>query len=449
MPVTPGGVPFHSYDTMPRGARLNGPSLMAILRPESEVRAMRNRAWVWVLVAVLVGAGIWMAAGGDRNPVAKPRADRSNDNLQLPAKPAPRAKVPGQLFILGFYDETEEARGEDILATLRRHRNQIEYLSPFWYSVRADGSIVDRSDRDLRDFAARENIKLMPLFNNHEGTDAFLHDAGARRRAVTNIVHLVRQHGYGGVQIDFQLLEPQSRQELTTFLRELRQALPEDKAITVSVIPHRHQEDSAQHSKDAYSYKGLAQYARIVLMAYDRHGELTGPGPVSPLDWVGEVVAAAREDGVPADKIWLGIPAYGYDWAENRDRATPVPLREVRTLTRQRDIQVQRNEDGIPHFTYVDERGVRHTVWYEDEVSVARKVRLARRHNLYGVAIWRLGYEDEPYWRMLLRETGRTGMDMTPDRNRQRESENKDPDADPGEIQEGHPGNDPDGNGGT
>ena len=406
---------------------------------------MRNRTWVWVLVAVVVAAGLWAALAGDRGPTAKPGSDRSNDNLQLPAKQAPRAKVPGQLFILGFYDETEEARGEDILATLRRYRDHIEYLSPFWYSVRADGSVVDRSDRDLRDFAARENIKLMPLFNNYQGTDAFLTDAAARRRAVDNIVQLVRRHGYGGVQIDFQLLKPQSRQELTTFVRELRQALPEDKAITVSVIPHRHQEDATQHSKDAYSYKGLAQYARLVLMAYDRHGEMTRPGLVAPLDWVGEVIAAAREDGVPADKIWLGIPAYGYDWAEGAERAVPVSLREVRTLARRHDIRVQRDDDGIPHFTYVDERGVRHTVWYEDEVSVARKVRLARRHDLYGVAIWRLGYEDAPYWRMLLRETGRTGMDMTPDRNRQRESENQDPEGDAGDVQEGHPGNVPDG----
>ena len=402
---------------------------------------MRNRTWVWVLVAVLVGAGLWMAAG--RSPVAKPGPDRANDNLQLPAKPAPRAKVPGQLFILGFYDETEEARGEDILATLRRYKNHLEYLAPFWYSVRADGSIIDRSDRDLLDFAARENIKLMPLFNNHQGTDAFLRDQPARQRAVREIARLVERNRYGGVQIDFQLLDPASRQELTTFLRELRQALPEDKAVTVSVIPHHHQEDEAQHSKDAYSYKGLARYARIVLMAYDRHGELTGPGPVAPLDWVGEVVAAAREDGVPADKIWLGIPAYGYDWAENREKAVPVSLREIRSLTRDRDIRVQRNADGIPHFTYVDDRGVRHTVWYEDEVSVARKVRLARRHNLYGVALWRLGYEDAPFWRMLLRETGRTGMDMTPDANRQRESENRDRDEDTRDVERGLPGNHP------
>lgn len=400
---------------------------------------MRTRAWAWLVVALVVGLAVWWVAG--QSPMAKPGPGGGKDNVQLPTKPAPRAKVPGQLFILGFYDETEEERGEDILATVRKYKDHLEYLAPFWYSVRADGSIIDRSDKDLLDLAARENIKLMPLFNNHRGTDAFLRYEQARRRAVANIVEIVERNRYGGAQIDFQLLEPASREGLADFLRRLREELPRDKAITVSVIPHRHQEDKAQHSRDAYDYKTLARYARIVLMAYDRHGELSGPGPVSPLDWVGEVVAAAREDGVPPDKIWLGIPAYGYDWASNRDRAEPISLREVKSLLRRHDIKVERNEDGIPYFTYTDRQGVRHTVWYEDEISVARKVRLARRNDLYGVAIWRVGYEDGDYWRMLMRETGRVGVDMTPDTNTQRESRNRDREGGQRDVERGQTSN--------
>jgi len=55
----------------------------------------------------------------------------------------------------------------------------------------------------------------------------------------------------------------------------------------------------------------------------------------------------------------------------------------------------------VPCFTYVDENGSRHEVYFENASSWAGKLDLAVKYNLGGVAVWRLGLEDPKSWEVL------------------------------------------------
>ena len=48
-------------------------------------------------------------------------------------------------------------------------------------------------------------------------------------------------------------------------------------------------------------------------------------------------------------------------------------------------------------FTYTDEAGVPHVVWYMDAHAVAALLRVGREAGL-GVGLWRLGNEDQRLW---------------------------------------------------
>lgn len=317
-------------------------------------------------------------------------------------KPGPAGGAARQrLEVVAFYDDRQEKRRGDVLDLVERNRRLIDYLAPFWYMVRSDGTVVDRSERDVKEFARRNRISLEPLVTNENGTDAFLNNPALRSRTIRNLLSVLEREDYDGLSLDFQLLEPSSREGLTAFVEELgRELKGRRKRLSVDVIPFG--EEQAEH--EPYDLRAIGRAAdQVVLMAYDRHGETTEPGPVAPLGWVRSVVSSALRQ-VPPDRLVLGLAAYGYDWPLVQGaRGTPIPMKRIgeqvlKARAGERRARIRRDRDGSARYSYTDEKGTRHEVWFEDERSIVPKLRLARQRGLRGVAVWRVGYEDQRYW---------------------------------------------------
>lgn len=309
----------------------------------------------------------------------------------------------GGLQVVGFYDEDQEHTQPSALSLLKANKRRLDYLAPFWYKVKSDGSIETRVERDSMAEAMKAGIPIVPLVNNDRGNDAFLHDTAARSRAVRNIARLVRDNNYAGVNIDFQLLKVDSKQELVAFMEELRRALPRGKLLQTSIIPV----EQTTAKEETYDYDKLAAAVdNVILMTYDRHGQESDPGPVAPIDWVENSIKIALDRGIPANKIFLGIATYGYDWrvGAKGEKAKIVPMKQVqaeRTEKHEFDEKTQSSR-----FSYNGTDG-RHEVWYEDERTVGAKVALAKKYDLRGVAIWRMGYEDQNWWDAFAKALGR------------------------------------------
>lgn len=306
---------------------------------------------------------------------------------QTPAPPAPRLKV------MAFYDQVAgQAAPPNPLALLQAHPGLVTELAPFWYKVEPTGSVVGRPQDNLPALAARQRLPLVPLFNNARGTDAFLKDPAARTRAVGAIAGLVRDKHYAGVNIDFQGLPPADRQDLTTFMEALARALPKGSLLSMSVVPLK----TTNGSQSAYDYRALDHIVgAMVLMAYDLHGDGTPPGPVSPIRWVARAIVRARRAGVAANKLYLGIADYGYDWAAGSTKATTVPLKVMHAYRYGHYRYVPRYQEATA--TYVA-HGVKHVIWFVPDRGAVARIRLAERYRLGGVAFWRIGYEDARWW---------------------------------------------------
>jgi chitinase len=103
-----------------------------------------------------------------------------------------------------------------------------------------------------------------------------------------------------------------------------------------------------------------------------------------------------EEDGVPAEKLLLGVPFYGYSWksvgAENHGLFQPGeavhedrPYRYIQTLIGAST--VYRDETAQAPWLYDGD-----TFWtYEDPVSARFKSAYAEQHHLGGVMVWELG----------------------------------------------------------
>lgn len=95
---------------------------------------------------------------------------------------------------------------------------------------------------------------------------------------------------------------------------------------------------------------------------------------------------------IPADKIYMGIPNYGYDWTlpyvQGETRARLVGNEEAVDIARQYGAEIQYDEASATPFFYYSENGRAHVVWFEDARSWAAKLALIPEYGFLGAGIW-------------------------------------------------------------
>ncbi|WIA29055.1 hypothetical protein OEZ86_011567 [Tetradesmus obliquus] len=174
-----------------------------------------------------------------------------------------------------------------------------------------------------------------------------------------------------------------------------------------------------------YDWAGLAAAAdTLFIMAYDTASQILGrciAGANSPLDAVRRSVRQWLALGIPASKLVLGLPWYGYDYpcqGEDADtpaaadadlcRLQPVAFQDVSCsdaagaqrcyyeimalLAQKRNTTEVKREptQASPYFNYRADDGSIHQVWYDDPASLALKYQVAADAGLQGIGIWNL-----------------------------------------------------------
>jgi spore germination protein YaaH len=292
--------------------------------------------------------------------------------------------------------------------SLAKNRAGLTSVSPLWYSLKADGSLVRRGyDRTaLLSVAGGAGLPVLALVTNSGLNDTILLDPAARDRSIEAVYRLVKENHLAGVNIDFEGLSPSSSRGLTTFMRRLYERLkPEGYLVTIAVAPRQSDSAASNDWVAAYDYAALAPWVDyLVLMAYDQHWQ-TGPaGPVASLGWVEETVRYAVSR-VPREKVLLGLAGYGYDWGSDGSNAV-VPAAEAARLAQRYGTRL-RWDDAASEATFTYWQGkVKHTVWVENSYAVELRLALASRYRLAGVALWRLGQEEDRLWTVLRRFAG-------------------------------------------
>jgi spore germination protein YaaH len=175
-----------------------------------------------------------------------------------------------------------------------------------------------------------------------------------------------------------------------------------------------------------YDYVGLAAVAdALIIMGYDYHWTGSDPGPVAPLTsgalWTSYDVTWSVNDylkKVAADKVWLAVPLYGYDYpsvdgsvpGSATGSATSITYAKTELYTgAQWDVASQ-----TPYFIE-DRSDGWHQVWYDDARSLGLKFDLVNQQQLGGIGIWALGYEGSSgtFWDQVASHF--LGPDLPPD----------------------------------
>ena len=224
---------------------------------------------------------------------------------------------------------------------------------------------------------------------------ALLENETAQKALIDAIAANMAEKGYQGLDVDFEYLEGRQAAAYTAFIDALRQRLnPLGWPVIVALAPKSSAEQRGL-LYEAHDYAALSHAANAVLLMTYEWGYTAGPPmAVAPLPQVRRVLDYALTEMAP-EKIFLGVPTYGYDWPlpfrQGITRAPSLSPQEALALARRYGAEIQYDETAqSPWFRYTAETGTVHEVWFEDARSSLAKLRLAAGNGLQGVGLWNL-----------------------------------------------------------
>ncbi len=295
------------------------------------------------------------------------------------------------------------------LESLRANVDSLTMLCPYYFVLRADGTISGSDQAEATQLARSRGVKVIPMLQNDQYTTAkgglhnLLVDPAKVRQIIDTIDAQIATFGYDGYHIDFENVLAEDRPYLTQFMAALYTRLhPKGKLVTIAVVSKYR--DVTSGYGGSYDYAALSQYVDLVVpMTYDFSYPGGRDGPVAPVNWVSSVAAyAASQFG--AGKVLLGVPFYGYDWSLSRGgNARSHGYDGVLDLIKRYNGTIGYDETFQEAFADYTQDGDRRRVWFATARSMSAKLDIVKRNNLGGFAAWRLGQEGREFWTVINR----------------------------------------------
>lgn len=253
----------------------------------------------------------------------------------------------------------------------------------------------------------RSNVRMQGVIHNlmygDEDTQAqtvevALANPERRQALVESILDLVRAYHLDGINLDLEDIDPKDQKLLNIFLELLHGELKEEGADLTVCLPPR-----MEGSEEEFDYAAIGDIAdAVVIMMYNEHGwPGSGPGPVSSSPWMRTVLEGVLPY-IPARKILAAVGLFGFDF--NLTKETVQYLSYGQARERMKYYRAQAESDPVAQsqkFTYTDENGDDHEVWYDDGESIVERAKIADEYGIQGLALWRLGLGDPDVWQDL------------------------------------------------
>jgi chitinase len=201
-----------------------------------------------------------------------------------------------------------------------------------------------------------------------------------RKRVVRNFVAFVNQYRLDGIDVDIEGDDIDDNYE--KFILDLKPQLVKRKKLLTAAL--------AYYTRNKITDKALQQFDFINVMAYDKTGPWrpSNPGQHSPLSYATDHLTywtkGRAESNLPASKIVLGVPFYGYGFG-----TTPLADRTYQEMSWSSILK------NFPDSMNVDEVLLPNgggTVYYNGKATIKAKTELALKE-AGGIMIWQLMHD--------------------------------------------------------
>jgi len=289
-------------------------------------------------------------------------------------------------------------------ALLVRTRPFLTSLTIFGYGFTLTGELIPPADdQEMISLAYRyQTAPIMLLSSITEGgtfsserASRLFQDTALQDIVIGNVLEVMRQKGYLGLDVDFEYINPDDREAFTRFLQNVTNRLHANGYFVNTDLAPKTSGDQPGLLYESHDYKAIGEISDFVLLMTYEWGYTYGPPmAVAPLNKVREVVDYAVTV-IPRQKIMMGLPNYGYDWIlpfiQGVTRATTIGNDYAVEIAARSRAEIQFDQTAqSPFFEYRDTNGLSHVVWFEDVRSMQAKFGLMDEYGLIGGGYWNI-----------------------------------------------------------
>lgn len=268
-----------------------------------------------------------------------------------------------------------------------------------------DGWMITEAVR----FGTEPVLTLTPFGSDGNFNNQLIHSVvnneAYKANLIRNLLDTMEEKGYVGVDIDFEYILAEDRDAFSDFVWQVAEAMRAAGYRTSVALAPKTKADQAGLLYEGKDYRALGEAAdSVLLMTYEWGYTYGPPMAVAPINQVRRVVEYAVTE-IPASKIDLGIPNYGYDWPLPYERGTTKAatinnVQAVRIAIEQGAEILFDNVAESPYFTYTAD-DIEHEVWFEDVRSLLAKFRLMEEYGLRGCGYWQIMQWFRANWLLL------------------------------------------------
>jgi spore germination protein len=306
--------------------------------------------------------------------------------------------------------------------TLRTALPYLTYAIIFGYGFDSQGEIITVNDERIITAARETGTKYLLSLSlitdsgrfDNPNLPRFMTDRIFQDVVLTNMLTLIRIKGADGMDLDMEYIPPEYKLEFISMIRNAAYLMRNSGYIlNVAVAPKTSAEQSGL-LYEAHDYRAIGEAADMVfLMTYEWGYKYGPPMAVAPLVNVKQVLDYALTE-IPPEKIILGIPNYGYDWALPyiKDVTAAETISNIEAIDRSVEKGAEIEFDlraASPFYNYPQRGGLipeNHIVWFEDVRSVGEKMDLAAENGILGIGYWNIMFPFNQNFLLLVSKYG-------------------------------------------
>lgn len=320
----------------------------------------------------------------------------------IPPPSIPQTTVTPKPVYSGWVPWWEEAAALESISTASA---KLVTILPVWYNVSTQGTLIiteSKHKQAIRESTKAKNIAVIPtIFNDFDGQriHRLLQSETLQQKFITDMLQEADQYNYAGFDLDWEELSLKDTEPFHNFVTILSEELAKKNKI-LSVTVHAKTTDHEEwEPANVFDWQRLANIvSEIRIMAYDKHHSTSEAGPITPPEWLNQVIQYALQY-IPPEKLVLGLPTYGYDW--NEEKGTPLQYKDMIHQLKVNKTEFTVNESAMALSAVYTKDNEDHIVWFENASTVKEKVDLAKKYGIYRFSFWHLGGEDPKMWQSL------------------------------------------------
>lgn len=286
-------------------------------------------------------------------------------------------------------------------------------ISPTWFVVQdTDGNIQSLASQRYVDYIHKLKKEVWALVKDFDGginsaneTFALLSRSSARENLINQLMAEVLKYDIDGINVDFELVSQECGVHYLQFLRELSVRCRQNE-IVLSVANYVPTEENVY-----YDLKEQAAYVDyVVIMSYDEHyAGSSESGPVASKAFVEAAIVNALSN-VPAKQLINAVPFYTRLWCEKEKADGSISISSIAYGMDEAKMKIAAAGadivlDSVTGQNYAEwkEGKATYKIWLEDEAALESKLKLMKENKLAGIAAWRLGFESQEAWELILK----------------------------------------------